>query len=563
MKKKEICILLMVLFSLNNLVYSKDISSQIKVNNEVKNIVAQPEIKNQLQQEYESSQFATFKNIDNYYLLKQDYNYYTTTGGSVIGTFVKKSEDLKSNEANYYNQMVNNILGAIEDQSVTIKPIIVEDTTYKTLSENLKKDLAMYNNVFADSPIDILLYQDDSFNLQDIKNEKENAKKLPKAEHSKGEKIGYGIYTAITSPINIVDNALNGNFHRMWEDKHMRVNYNELVESKRIAIEKKNKEISKKETNTKKILYLRAFENRAYNTALMDANQQFTLGNTDYTGNKLLEQIKATDEQVEKLYKDYKTKPNDIKRNAELIKIMGTSKGEYTSLLKYIEKNNLSEAYKTYVDSYNSQKYRANILNIEDLAFDDSEDNQVLLNQENFNLRLYDDSSLIQAHDQMIDIINKYDNYAKDVSTYSYNYEKQKYNNWALKNHKKQISGSLEQFVYASHYEPKSGAIYSHNPTENMFLKVIQTVPGGVILSGTYIGNGIYGTNNIFLQTSKSFADGQYINQPLLAEFKGYYDYTTVLGVKKRIYKFYRLGQSEIDANFKIPNQPLYFYKPY
>ena len=24
-----------------------------------------------------------------------------------------------------------------------------------------------------------------------------------------------------------------------------------------------------------------------------------------------------------------------------------------------------------------------------------------------------------------------------------------------------------------------------------------------------------------------------------------------------------RLGQSEIDANFKIPNQPLYFYKPY
>lgn len=45
--------------------------------------------------------------------------------------------------------------------------------------------------------------------------------------------------------------------------------------------------------------------------------------------------------------------------------------------------------------------------------------------------------------------------------------------------------------------------------------------------------------------------------------FKGYYDYTTVFGVKKRIYKFYRWGQSEIDANFKIPGQPLYFYYPY
>ena len=37
----------------------------------------------------------------------------------------------------------------------------------------------------------------------------------------------------------------------------------------------------------------------------------------------------------------------------------------------------------------------------------------------------------------------------------------------------------------------------------------------------------------------------------------------TVFGVKKRIYKFYRWGQSEIDANFKIPGQPLYFYYPY
>lgn len=158
--------------------------------------------------------------------------------------------------------------------------------------------------------------------------------------------------------------------------------------------------------------------------------------------------------------------------------------------------------------------------------------------------------------------IKKYDEIAKEVSTYSYNYEKQQYQNGLVKNGKKQVKGTLEQFVYGSHYHPQQGALYTHHPTNNLFLKVLQTVPGGVILTGTYIGHNVYGQNFIFLQTSKSFADGQYIREPLTTEFKGYYDYTTVLGVRKRIYKFYRLGQNEINANFKIPGQTFYFYEP-
>lgn len=89
-------------------------------------------------------------------------------------------------------------------------------------------------------------------------------------------------------------------------------------------------------------------------------------------------------------------------------------------------------------------------------------------------------------------------------------------------------------------------------------------MPGGVILTGEYLGPyGPPGYGSIFLQTSKQFADGQIIRDGIVAEYKGFYDYYTVLGAKKRIYKFYRLGETEIKKNFEIPGQPFYFYLPY
>lgn len=154
-----------------------------------------------------------------------------------------------------------------------------------------------------------------------------------------------------------------------------------------------------------------------------------------------------------------------------------------------------------------------------------------------------------------------------EIYQYSYNYEKTKFQNWAKRNNKKIVCGALSNYVYMPNVPtPKIGCLYEYLPQRDFTLHVMQTVPGGVIMSGSArmaVNFGGSTLNNIYIQTSKSFADNQAVLEPLMVEFKGYYDYTTVLGVKKRIYKFYRLGQSEIDANFKIPNQPLYFYKPY
>lgn len=154
-----------------------------------------------------------------------------------------------------------------------------------------------------------------------------------------------------------------------------------------------------------------------------------------------------------------------------------------------------------------------------------------------------------------------------EIYQYSYNYEKTKFQNWAKRNNKKIVCGALSNYVYMPNVPtPQIGCLYEYLPQRDFTLHVMQTVPGGVIMSGRArmaVNFGGSTLNNIFIQTSKSFADNQAVLKPLMVEFKGYYDYTTILGVKKRIYKFYRLGQSEIDANFKIPNQPLYFYKPY
>lgn len=155
----------------------------------------------------------------------------------------------------------------------------------------------------------------------------------------------------------------------------------------------------------------------------------------------------------------------------------------------------------------------------------------------------------------------------KEIYDYSFNYEKTKFENWAKRSNKKLVCGALSNYVYMPNVpEPKVGCLYEYLPQRDFTLQVKQTVPGGVIMSGnvkmaiTFGGSTL---NNIYIQTSKSFADNQSILEPMMVEFKGYYDYTNVFGVKKRIYKFYRWGQSEIDANFKIPGQPLYFYYPY
>ena len=179
---------------------------------------------------------------------------------------------------------------------------------------------------------------------------------------------------------------------------------------------------------------------------------------------------------------------------------------------------------------------------------------------------------LNSGHAVRPEIDNKLKEYKEALNSISYtiykqgeSYEKQKFLSWAQKNNKKLVDGRLSNYVYyAQAPTPKLGYLYEHIPAGDFYLKVFQSVPGGVILTGQYLGPyGPSGYGYIFLQTSKKFADGQIIRDGIVAEYKGYYDYYTVLGVKKRIYKFYRLGESEIKKNFEIPGQPFYFYLPY
>lgn len=444
------------------------------------------------------------KTIDVRYLLNEDYKTYKSEGGSFLGTLDYKSEQ---GESEYYTLMISNIENYV-NHNVPIQPIQLSDDKMNNISDVLKKDIEMYNN-FQEKP---LLELSDKILNPAKKTKKEKFKQFAKAVNH---------YILEDNTIADIKAEINAPYIKRQK---MMNNYNFLLSQ---------------------------IEQRAFNTAFMTLNLN---DNND----EINKQIIDTDKKADSLYEQFKNNPTNIKNNAELIKIIGTAKGEYSNIITKLT-SNIQDMYNIYVESYNLQK------------------KYLKLPEQDGTVNLYYDNPLLDGteflaklnknvdtpiYNLMQEKIKKYDELAKIVSEYSYNYEADIYKACQTKNGKKQVKGTLEQFVYGSHYQPQMGALYTHHPTNNLFLKVLQSVPGGVILTGTYIGNNVYGQNLIFLQTSKSFADGQYIREPLTTEFKGYYDYTTVLGARKRIYKFYRLGQNEIQANFKTSGHTFYFYEP-
>lgn len=246
----------------------------------------------------------------------------------------------------------------------------------------------------------------------------------------------------------------------------------------------------------------------------------------------LLSQIDESNIDFDKYYdklnndkQEYSANKNNMKRNKELC-------------TQYYQTHEETDKYIEFLQSINNAKYSK-------------------------NNGIYEYGSVGKYADviqNFKDLSKNCENFSNEIYKYSYAYEKNKYQNWLIKNNKKPIGGTLQQFVYDGRYQPKTGYIYTHDP-KDLFLIVKQTVPGGVIVSGRHdIGGGFHTINDIFLQTTKSFADGAYITEPIFAEYKGFYDYTTVMGARRRIYKFYRYGQNEIKANFQIPSEKFYFY---
>lgn len=120
---------------------------------------------------------------------------------------------------------------------------------------------------------------------------------------------------------------------------------------------------------------------------------------------------------------------------------------------------------------------------------------------------------------------------------------------------KEQICGNLASIVYYPQANPpKIGCLYAYNTYGQtpFWLQVKQVVNGGILVSADDAGIYHYGFHNakdIYIQTSKQFVDGQILKDKEIVKFMGYYDYITVLGARKRVYKFYRYGKYEIEKN--------------
>lgn len=120
---------------------------------------------------------------------------------------------------------------------------------------------------------------------------------------------------------------------------------------------------------------------------------------------------------------------------------------------------------------------------------------------------------------------------------------------------KESICGSLSTYVYMQNANPpKVGCLYAYNPYDRMSpltLRVQQVINGGILVSAdtNYYGNYFSNPKTIFIQTSKQFVDDQLMRDKEIVKYMGVYDYITVLGARKRVYKFYRYGKYEIEKN--------------
>lgn len=120
----------------------------------------------------------------------------------------------------------------------------------------------------------------------------------------------------------------------------------------------------------------------------------------------------------------------------------------------------------------------------------------------------------------------------EEIETYSYAYEGKKFKQKT--GYEFSTEGSVLDFVSSTfgHGSPSKGVLYAVNN-----VRVLQSVPGGVLFvmdtSGTYMVDSGVG----FLATNKKYADGSFIHG-VYAAYTGLKSYNTVLGANKQVYAF-------------------------
>ena len=227
----------------------------------------------------------------------------------------------------------------------------------------------------------------------------------------------------------------------------------------------------------------------------------------------------------------------------------------------------------------NIDKYINEILKAYSLNFEDNKNNLVKLSELDASIDV--ECQKLRALSEDIDKFNKHGvNYAdkvarkamdvnnqlvklsSSINTYGRNIEKGQYLNWLKKNNLKEISNiPLYSFVYGTNYsEPNKNLLYAHQPIYP--IQVLQSVSGGVLLTGSHAIPQADNIQIIFMETNKKYADGQIIRKPIVAEYKGIYQYYNVLGTKNSVYKFRELTQTEINKRYNFKHK-FYFYEPY
>lgn len=489
------------------------------------------ELQNKFDEEYNlknNIDIKDYEGIDYKYLLQEDYNIYKSLNGeSVYGILQREkslaeSSKISNSKKNLeYIKILEQTFLNVLDNNMSLYKIDVIDDDFKLLDNEVKRLFSFINRIAEEKP-------------QPIKNAQNTKTKKEKFKEGSKNVLKYGAWALLG--VSIDTNPINN------ETAQQTIQRQQLEQfEKENAIKEKVIKVQKKALKTARLTLINPYFEYNNTKYVFKDQEGYTNINT-----YLNDIYKKSDAQ----FQQYLSNPNNMKKNLDIIKELVIEKNIYSSMLKVVNIDYIDRAYDTYKKSLGLQSKEQNIYPKE-LSFDDfidkfSNDEKAL--------------NIIDLGNNLEHSIEVCDDNATIISEESYEYEKKKYNDWAKRNNKKVIKGSLEQFVYSAYNTPQNG-LYTHNPRKNFYLKVLQTVPGGVILTGSY-SIGTYNVNPIFLQTSKKFADGQIILEPIIAEFKGYFDYTTVLGVKKRILKFYRYGESEIKNTFNIPGQPFYFYSP-
>jgi len=124
-----------------------------------------------------------------------------------------------------------------------------------------------------------------------------------------------------------------------------------------------------------------------------------------------------------------------------------------------------------------------------------------------------------------------YIKYADEIKSYSANYEKLKQKNHPDPKIYRYSIEDLLVYKYTAFNKEHFYQLYNDYGAY-MILKVIQTVPNGVLVEKPYVDT--FGEpKTIFIRTNKQFADGEVIKQQINLVYTGYYSYNSLLGVRK------------------------------